>query len=129
MKSAIMKLSIPFMSLLAVILVISTASQCHDDALSTSDAMTSCNSGKIPTWVDSIISDAEQNGHKGEVLQYRYKGKRVFLINTCAECDDSMSEVYDCQQNVICRFGGIAGFNTCPDFSQKASNETIIWRN
>jgi methylmalonyl-CoA/ethylmalonyl-CoA epimerase len=32
------------------------------------------------------------------------------------------------KQNVVCRFGGIAGFNTCPDFSQKAKNEKIIWR-
>lgn len=124
-----MKFSIPFMSLFVAILIISTASQCHDDALSTSDAVSSCNRGKLPTWVSDIISDTKQNGSKGEVIQYRYKGKTVFLINTCGACDDSMTEVYDCQQNVICRFGGIAGFNTCPDFTERASNEKIIWRN
>jgi hypothetical protein len=78
--------------------------------------------------VSGIISATEQNGNKGEIIQYHYQGQTVYLVNTCLDCSDSMAEVLDCQQNVVCRFGGIAGFNTCPDFSQKAKNEKIIWR-
>lgn len=57
---------------------------------------------------------------KGLIAQYYYKGQTVILIDDCSNCSDAMQEVYDCNGNVLCQFGGIAGLNTCPDFESKA---------
>jgi hypothetical protein len=123
-----MKLNIPFMTIFAIVAILCSASQCHDNVLSTGEDSTDCGQDQLPPWINDTISATEQNGNKGEIIQYSYQWKTVYLVNTCLDCSDSMAEVLDCQQNVVCRFGGIAGFNTCPDFSQKAKNEKIIWR-
>ncbi len=40
-----------------------------------------------------------------------------------------MDQVYNCQGQVICQFGGIAGLNTCPDFYDTATDKKVIWKN
>ena len=82
-----------------------------------------------PVWLTTIISNTKQNENKGEVIQYQYNGQTVFWINICIECADSMSDVYNCAGEPKCQFGGIAGFNTCPDFQDKATGKKIIWAN
>lgn len=66
---------------------------------------------------------------KGEVIRYQYNGQRVYYINTCIDCADSMAQVYSCSGNVICQFGGIAGFNTRPDFEDTTTHKKVLWRN
>ena len=124
-----MKSNIPLTTILAIVITFCSASQCHDDALSSGENEVTCKSNQHPQWLNDIILDLEQSPNKGEVIQYAYNRKTVYLINSCLDCADSMDEVFDCQHNVVCRFGGIAGFNTCPDFDQKAKNEKVIWRN
>lgn len=124
-----MKSRISFMTIFAIVIIFCSASQCHDEALSSGEEEAYCKPDHHPQWLNDIVSDLQQNQSKSEVIQYVYNHKTVYLINTCLECSDSMAEVFDCQQNVVCRFGGIAGFNTCPDFNQKAKNEKVIWRN
>jgi hypothetical protein len=64
-----------------------------------------------------------------EVVRYKYKGETVYLINTCAGCADSMDEVYNCDGQLICQLGGIAGLNTCPDFYDTATEKEVVWKN
>jgi len=123
-----MKSNISLLSCFSLLLILCSASQCHDDSLSNGEGA-SCDGSKTPAWIDEIFSDMEQGNNKGEIIRYKLNGQTVFLINTCLDCADSMSEVYDCQHNVLCQFGGIAGFNTCPDFYQKATHKKVIWRN
>ena len=80
-------------------------------------------------WLQPIIENAQQNSSKAEVISYQYNLQTVYYINTCIDCADSMAEVYSCSGEVICQFGGIAGFNTCPDFEEKATRRKVIWKN
>ncbi len=124
-----MKPGFSLLSPLAFILILCTASQCHEDSVSSGEQTSECTKGNIPTWIDEVIADTEQNGSRGEIIRYKYKGQLVYFINTCVGCPDFMSVVYNCQQNELCKFGGFAGFNTCPDFNQKATDKEVIWKN
>ena len=79
--------------------------------------------------VDWLKSIREQASNKTEIIRYKYKGETVYYINTCVGCADSMGEVYNCSGQVICQFGGIAGFNTCPDFYDVATDKVVTWKN
>ncbi|HEX5167562.1 MAG TPA: hypothetical protein VFW11_00210 [Cyclobacteriaceae bacterium] len=117
-------------ALFAGLVMLCSAGQCHEDSLSNGEEDSNiCGKSELPDWINTIIGDTQQNGNKGEVVQYQFEGKTVFWINTCLDCADSMTQVFDCQGNVKCVFGGIAGFNTCPDFTQKATHKKIIWAN
>ncbi|HEU5292042.1 MAG TPA: hypothetical protein VFU05_15435 [Cyclobacteriaceae bacterium] len=79
-------------------------------------------------WLNTIIEDAKQNPEKSEVIQYQYKLQTVYYVNTCI-CADGIAIVYNCSGEEVCKFGGFAGFNTCPDFKEKATNRKVIWSN
>lgn len=75
-------------------------------------------------WMTSMKNETQV------IKSYRYKGQVVFLVeDTCTQCADLMAEVYDCTGKAICQFGGIAGLNTCPDFSTTATDELLVWKN
>ncbi|MEJ2006471.1 MAG: hypothetical protein P8X57_16270 [Cyclobacteriaceae bacterium] len=74
---------------------------------------------EIP-WLNSLISEMESSDPSGTIDLYRYKGQYVFLITHCSNCTDALTLALDCEQNEICKFGGFAGFNICPDFEDKA---------
>ncbi len=112
--------------LIAVACTISSAYQCESPEPIAVDKANTCDN---PEWLAEIISSTEQNGNKGEVIQYQYKGETVFLIDICISCADDMAVVYNCAGETRCQFGGIAGFNTCPDFENKATDKKIIWSN
>ena len=69
------------------------------------------------------------NSVKVEIFQFKYEGHDVFLINDCVDCTDALIKVYNCDGEVICEFGGIAGLNTCPDFQDNAQLVGVLWRN
>lgn len=82
-----------------------------------------CNSDepvKEISWVKALLEDFESSERKEQVILYKYNDNEVLLVNRCYQCPDAMTEVYDCEHNVICQFGGFAGTNTCPDFDQNA---------
>ncbi len=95
---------------------------CREDVNKTCNAK---NPQDLP-WLRRIIDENQSNRHGAEITRYTYKGKSVFLVDLCKQCDDGLSNVYNCEGEVICRFGGIAGLNTCPDFSEPAAGE-VIW--
>lgn len=82
-------------------------------------------------WLSDIRTSYEQSASatKRKIFQYTYHGEVVFLIDPCTGCADGSQFVYDCSGNEICEFGGIAGLNTCPDFSTNSSNEILLWEN
>ncbi|PQJ80026.1 DUF6970 domain-containing protein [Polaribacter porphyrae] len=82
-------------------------------------------------WLKEIKTSFEQSTSvsKKKIIQYDYKNETVFLINSCDDCSDNLVTVYNCDKEVICEFGGIAGLNTCSDFEKEAINEKILWEN
>jgi len=81
-------------------------------------------------WLTSMINGMKHNpAIKSEVIRYKYNNQTVFYIDSCKGCADSMGVVYNCAGEVICQFGGIAGFNTCPDFFEKATSKKVLWKN
>ena len=84
------------------------------------------------TWLNQIKTSFEQSGTsvKREIYQYNYQGSTVFLVDDCARnCSDALQIVYNCREQEICEFGGIAGVNTCPNFYEKATNKIILYEN
>ena len=63
------------------------------------------------------------------ITQYTYKANTVFEVNLCGSFADGQTVVYDCNGNIICKFGGISGENTCPDFYDLATNKISLYEN
>jgi hypothetical protein len=64
-----------------------------------------------------------------QIIRYKYKGDDVFWIDMCYNCADNLISVHNCQGDVICEFGGIAGLNTCIDFQSEATDSTMLFNN
>ena len=62
-----------------------------------------------------------------QIYQYDYQGKCAFLVIDCTPCLDGLTVVYDENQSVICREGGVAGWNTCLDFNSERTNEILLY--
>ncbi|NOX66186.1 MAG: hypothetical protein GXO85_10465 [Chlorobi bacterium] len=73
--------------------------------------------------------DEDMGPQRQRIIQYKYYGNDVFLIEECFQCADAVSIVYDCEKNIVCEFGGYSGKNTCPDFNQNATEEKILYDN
>jgi hypothetical protein len=111
-------------------LFLSSAYKCQDARVNANqEKIVECEKGGIPAWLANRIAEMQQNKVDGEVIQYTYKNEHVFYINDCKGCADGMAVVYACDQRELCKFGGIAGFNTCPDFDDQVSEKRIIWPN
>jgi hypothetical protein len=81
-------------------------------------------------WLESTIQALEtQADQKAELTRYRYTNETVYLVDNCLGCADAMQVVYSCSGEERCRFGGIAGFNTCPDFFETATDKKVVWHN
>ncbi len=111
---------------LVLLVVANLAFQCENGSVTIPDESEYCTNVE---WLKTIIENAQQNSSKAEVIRYQYDGETVYYINTCIDCADTMGQVYTCSGEVICQFGGIAGFNTCPDFEDTATHKKVIWHN
>ena len=94
--------------------------------------VTNCSDNPLEsiTWlkelVDNEMSTDDTSGL--EIIQYTYKNSTVFSVNDCINnCSDAMTVVYDCDKNVLCEFGGIAGVNTCPGFDTEALFVSVLY--
>lgn len=83
----------------------------------------------IPGWLKDKIEEFITNNTdgKGSVEEFLYREQTVYLVNFCMGCPDFLVYVYNKEKDVICEFGGIAGTNTCPDFSKEAISKGIVW--
>ncbi len=64
------------------------------------------------------ITNISPIGDEYYVNEYSYNGEPVFLTGPCTPYPDALTGLFDCQGNLICQWGGIAGHNgeDCPDF-------------
>lgn len=80
-------------------------------------------------WLQEKVKDMKRaNWSEGLIEQYAYEGEVVISIANCVGCADAMTVVYNCSGNELCKFGGIAGFNTCPDFATEAKFVKVIFK-
>jgi hypothetical protein len=116
--------------LLAFVLIV-ILSACNKDDEDSSNVCDIENPLEDLTWLKDIkrTFDLNQSPQREQIIQYRYHGDDVFLIDACFQCPDAITYVRDCEGEIICEFGGIAGMNTCPDFDQDATNEIILYDN
>lgn len=71
--------------------------------------------------------DKDMSPTRQIIIQYSYNGETVFYVDYCNLCSDALITVYDCEKNVVCEFGGTAGKNTCPDFTEKTTDKKILY--
>lgn len=100
----------------------------------TSDENLTCNvSNPLEeiSWLQHIKTSFEQSASasKKQITQYTYNEESVFLIDSCNGCADNLTTVYNCNGDVICEFGGIAGLNTCAGFNETITNKIVLWEN
>ncbi len=80
-------------------------------------------------WLEEIKGEIMNSGNKGRIYLHHYKGDRVIEVDSCVECADSLTVVYDCSGNVICEFGGIGGLFTCTDYPLTSDDKLLLWQN
>lgn len=68
-------------------------------------------------------------GGRSSINQYTYKLETVFEIIICDQNVDAETLVYNCLGEIVCKFGGISGENTCPDFEKEAKDKIILYGN
>jgi len=84
----------------------------------------------LPSCIQSEIESASQGGsNEASLTQYRYNGQIVYSFDPGLVYPDMMTTVVNEDCEVVCQFGGIAGMNTCPDFSQNAEVIGVVWKN
>ncbi|MEQ8474448.1 MAG: hypothetical protein RIC35_24840 [Marinoscillum sp.] len=99
-------------------------------AFACENALAPCEKQPFTTyeWLGEMRDQLNDSGNQSSITQYLYKGECVYLVAACEDCADGMSTVYDTNGENICLFGGIAGFNSCPDFSEQATNAKVIFK-
>ncbi len=73
------------------------------------------------------IIDSIDCGAKSSIEQYTFNSEIVFLVNICSNITDGQTVVYNCKGEVVCKFGGVLGENTCPNFKNNATNKSLLY--
>lgn len=78
------------------------------------------------TWLSDLADELETccDGGNKEIRQCKLDGKCVYVVPDCALAD-GFTTLYDCNGNIICQEGGIAGL-TCDEFDLLTDCE-VIW--
>ena len=124
-----MKKRIIILGILSLILLMSFS--CEKENNNDSEQNYICgstNPEKDLDWLKEIVTQLE-NADRAAIIIYTYKGENVFSIYPCVQCPDAPTTIYNCEGEEICVFGGIFGFNTCPDFDSLANLDRIILKN
>lgn len=114
--------------LIAIVLILSLQFSC-EESTTTNDEELLCNTEnplEDIDWLNELKESLENNNWQSLIIEYKYKGEDVFYVDPCYNCPDGMSTVYNCEGDVLCGFGGIAGINTCPDFFSEATDSAVI---
>jgi hypothetical protein len=83
---------------------------------------------EIP-WMRQLVEARKNSSSNLEIHAYAYKGQEVFVVNDCNSCADAMTVAYTCDGDTICEWGGLTGANTCPDFTEVATNKRLVYKN
>ena len=116
-----------FRNFIIIVLSLSLVCSCNSD----NNSHPVCNSEnplEDLTWLKEIKTVFELNMSIAgtQIIQYQYKGEYVFWIDDCFHCADGLVVVRNCDEEIICEFGGIDGRNTCPDFQEHATDSTML---
>ena len=90
------------------------------------------NKSKIPTCIQNRIEEIKNEGKwnpPGEINEYQFQGKTVYLITS--NCCDQYNNLVDADCQVICApTGGITGNGDgkCNDFANQAKHTRRIWK-
>lgn len=99
-----------------------------DDTTESTDASTSTNTAssakttvEVPDWVVDIL---EADPIETRVIKCLYKKENMYLINRCISCPVQLTEVFDDDQNMVCRIGGADQKITCAnDFGRPGNRD------
>jgi hypothetical protein len=95
--------------------------------------LTTCNTeepNEELTWLHELIREYEQSESSSHKIDhYKWKNRDVFLVASCYMCADGIEVVYDCEGEEICIFGGLAGHNSCPEFTKEAKFIGTLFQN
>jgi len=83
-------------------------------------------------WIKEKIESYEKYPfpRKSMISEYEYNGEIVFLVESCYQCPDAQSFVYNEKKEKLCTLGGmVSSTNNCPDFFDKAIKKSILWKN
>ena len=121
-------------NLLILLLVLVSLGSCKKDEVEDKEVLTTCgveNPLVDLQWLADIkfTFDVDQGAFINKITQYEYNDADVFLIEACYQCDDAGSYLANCDGDVICEFGTIAGINTCPDFATTATLVEVLYEN
>ena len=83
----------------------------------------------LPVWLNKKIEafTSSNPGGEGRIEKFLYDEQTVYMVNFCVACPDNLVHIYNEEEEEVCKFGGIAGINTCPDFTDKAVSQGIVW--
>ena len=79
----------------------SASEQIKSGAVNT--AISTETSVEVPQWVADIL---KANPEETRAMKCVFKGKNLYLINTCISCPNPLTEVFDDNQVLVCRIGG-----------------------
>ena len=84
------------------------------------------------SWIKEQIKEfkAHPFPRKSKISQFTYKEATVFLVESCYQCPDATSYLYNTKKEKLCTFGGmIPNTNNCPDFFDVATDKKELWKN
>lgn len=114
-------------NIIKISLIILVFSSC-DKPLSETEKCNYSNPLEEIEWLIEMKNTFETDQESNQkIIQYDYKNEKVFYIIHCDNCPDATTSVLNCQKETICQFGGIAGMNTCPNFTNEASNKKVLY--
>lgn len=99
---------------------------------SSSTAQNSNKSSQEISWIKAQIQEFKEHPfpRKSAISQFVYKEETVFLVESCYQCPDAMSFLYNEKKEKLCTFGGmIPNTNNCPDFFDVATDKEVLWKN
>jgi hypothetical protein len=80
-------------------------------------------------WLKSIVEVQKDNKYcKMIISKYEYQQNEGFLVDSCADCLDSLAIFYNCSGEKICEFGGLNNVGACPDFVANAVKKGVIFK-
>jgi len=82
-------------------------------------------------WLSELVRNEALINRVGSIriTQYTFNNQIAFLIDDCIGegCITNQATLFDCDQNILCEFGGIDQATTCPNFETEATNPVQLF--
>lgn len=94
-----------------------------------SDELQICKGIDNQNWLTSLIDQHRESTERVEFHSYVYRSRLVIAMEIVDNPCDVRNVIYDCSGKIICQLGCVGMINTCPDFSEEATNKKLIFKN